>query len=61
MIDIFDVDDEPQEYPYLDPTLAPNQRPKWAQNLIEETRNSVGDPDDRRRTRSQYQDENLAL
>ena len=35
-----------------DPTPIPNQKPKWAQKLIEVVRNVVRDPDDRRRTRS---------
>ena len=54
-----DIEIEPQENP--DPTPIPNQRPKWAQNLIEATLNVVGDPDDRRRTRSQYQNEHVSL
>ena len=47
-----DVENEPQVDPDPDPTPAPNRRPKWAQNLIEVARNSVGDPYYRRRTRS---------
>ena len=45
-------DIESQEDQDLDPTTIPNQRPKWAQNLIEAFEDIVGDPDDRRRTRS---------
>ena len=45
-----DIDIESQEDPYLDPSPIPKQRPKWAQNLIEVTRNNAGNPDDRRRT-----------
>ena len=52
-----DVEYEDQAVP--EPTLAPNPRPKWAQKLIEVARNIVGDPSNRRRTRSQFQDENL--
>ena len=54
-----DVEYEDQAVP--EPTLAPNPRPKWAEKLIEAAGNNVGDPSDQRRTRSQFQDENLAL
>ena len=54
-----DIENEPHKDP--DPTPYLNQRPKWAQNLIESARNKVRDPEDRIITRSQYQDENLAL
>ena len=47
-----DIDIEPQEDldPY--PASIPNQKPKWAQKLIEAPRNVVGDRGYRRRTRS---------
>ena len=56
-----DVENELQVDLDLDTILAPNKRPKWAQNLIEVAQNIVGDPDDRRRTRSQYHNEHVAL
>ena len=56
-----DLDIENEDQEDLDPTLAPNPRPKWAQKLIEAIGNNVGDPSSRRRTISQFQDENLAL
>ena len=48
----FDIEIGTQENldPY--PKPIPNQKPKWAQNLIKSPRNVVGDPYDRRRTRS---------
>ena len=56
-----DIEIESQEDldPYLTP--IPNHMPKWAQNIIEANGNIVGDPDDRRRTRSQYHNEHVAL
>ena len=56
-----DIDIESQEYPNRDPNSIPNQRLKWAQNLIEAIGNVAGDPYDRRRTRSQYHNEHVAL
>ena len=56
-----DIDIVPQDYLNLDSTPIPNQKPKWAQNLIEAVKNVDGNPDDRRRTRSQYQNEHVAL
>ena len=57
------IEDEPQEI--LDPNLASikNQRPnpRWAQNLIDAARNGAGNLEDRRRTRSQYQNEHVSL
>ena len=53
----YDVDIEDKIYL----THVPNPRSKWDQKLIEVVGNNVGDPIDRRRTRSQFQDENLAL
>ena len=49
-----DIEIIPQDDLDQDPTLISNQKPKLVENLIETTRNVVGDPDDRRRTRSQY-------
>ena len=45
----------------LDPYPIPNQKPKWVENLIEENGNVVGYTNDRRRMRSQYQNEHVAL
>ena len=56
-----DNDIESQEYPDLGPTNFQNQRPKWAQNLIEAAGNVAVDLDDKRRTRSQYQNEHVTL
>ena len=49
-----DIDIVPQDDLDPDPSPIPNQNPKWDENLIEETENVTGDPDDRRRMRSQY-------
>ena len=56
-----DIENEPQEYPnpYLAPTC--NQRPKLAEKLIEATKNSARDLDDRIRTRPRYQNEHVTL
>ena len=45
-----DIEVVPQEKldPY--PTPIPNQRPKWAKNIIEAVGNGAGNPDDRRKT-----------
>ena len=45
----------------LDPVPTPNPRPKWAQNGIEVIGNMNGESSDKRRTRSQFQNESLAL
>ena len=49
----------------IDPNMVPipNQNPKttWAQKLIDAAGSGFGDPEDRRRTRSQYQNEHAAL
>ena len=45
----------------LDPTPISNQMPKWAKKLIEAVGNDVGDPDDRIKARSRYQNEYVAL
>ena len=57
------IEAEPHEILDLDPTPIPNQRPKprWAQKLIDATRDGVGNPKDRRATRSWYQNEHVAL
>ena len=49
---IFDIEVVPQENLDPDPTLIPNQRPKWAKKLIEATGNVDGNPYEIRRTRS---------
>ena len=53
-----DIEIEPQEDLDPNPAPIPKQRNKWAQNLIG---NVVGDSDDIRRTRSQYQNEHVTL
>ena len=56
------IEIEPQEDLDRDPTLIPNQRPKWAQNIIEAVGNVAENQDEyRRRTSSQYQNEHVAL
>ena len=57
------IDNEivPQDGPYLDLDPIPNQKPKWAENLIEAAGNDFGDPDDRTKMSSQYQNEYVAL
>ena len=49
-----DIDIVPQNDPYPSPSPILNQNPKWVEKLIKVAGNFVGDPDDRRRTRSQY-------
>ena len=58
---VFGIEDEVQSYSnsYLVPT--PNPRPKWAQKVIEASRNMVGDSPHKTRTKSQFQYESLAL
>ena len=56
-----DIEIIPQDDLGLDPNPIMNHKPKWAQNIIEVVGNGVGNPDDRRRTRSQYQNEHVAL
>ena len=56
-----DIEIESQEDPNLDPIPIANKRPKWDQKLIKATGNITGDLDDKRRTRSQYQNEHVAL
>ena len=56
------IDTESQEILDLDPPI-PNQKPKpiWAQKLLDVAGIGVGVPEDKRRTRSQYQNEHVAL
>ena len=56
-----DIDIVPQDDldPYPSPIL--NQKPKCIENLIEVARNDDGDTYDRRKTRSQYHNEYVAL
>ena len=56
-----DIEIVPQDDLDLDPTPIPNQKPKWVEKLIEAAGNVAGDLNDRRRTRSQYQNEHVAL
>ena len=46
------IEAEPHEILDPDPTPIPNQRPKprWAQNLIDATRDGARNPEDKRRT-----------
>ena len=44
-----------------DPASTSFQQPKWAKQLIEAVVDGVGDPYDKRRTRSQYQKESVVL
>ena len=75
MLHVLDTDEEDQNqhdlsiedksHEILDPnqTTIPNQRPKprWAQTLIVVARDGAGNPEDRRRTRSQYHNEHVSL
>ena len=75
LLHVSDSDEEDQYQHYLgievephdildpDPTSIPNQRPKtrWAQNIIVATGDGAGNIEDRRRTRSQYQNEHVSL
>ena len=49
----------------LDPNLVPipnqNPKPRWAQKLLDAAGSGAGVPEDRRRTRSQYQNEHATL
>ena len=64
-------EDEEQNQHYLDIEIVPqddpnpapilNQKTKWDENIIEAARSDAGDPDDRRKMRSQYQNEYVAL
>ena len=56
-----DIDIVPQYDLDPDPTLIPNQKPKWDENIIEAAGNHVGDPDDRRKMRSQCKNEYVAF
>ena len=56
-----DIEIVPQDYLGSNPAPIPNQKPKWPENLIEAAGNVVGDPDDRKRMRPQYQNEHVAL
>ena len=55
------IDIVPQDDLDPNPSRILNQKPKWAQNLIEATRNGVGNPYDRRRMRSWYHKEHVSL
>ena len=56
-----DIKIVPQDDLDPNPTPIPNQKPKWTKKIIEGVGNFVGDPDDRRRMRSQYQNEYVLL
>ena len=55
------IEDEVQIDPDPNPDPTPNPRTKWAQKVIEVARNMAEDSYEKRRTRSQFQDESLAL
>ena len=57
------IETESQEILDPDPVPIPNQNPKpiWAQKFIDAVGNDAGDPEDRRRTRSHYQNEHVEL
>ena len=57
------IETESQEILDPDPIPIPNQNPKprWAQKLLDAAGSGVGVPEDKRRTRSQYQNEHVAL
>ena len=56
-----DIEIAPHENLDSDPYPTPNQwpKPKWAQKLIEAVGDGAGNPEDRRRTWSQYQNEHV--
>ena len=56
-----DIEIVPQYYLDPDPSPIPNHKSKWDEKLIEAAGNVAGDLNDRRRTRSQYQNEHVAL
>ena len=56
-----DIEFTPQENLDIYMTSIPSQQPKWAQKLSKAAREVVGNPDDRRRMRSQYHNEYVAL
>ena len=57
------IDTESQEILDPDPVPIPNQKPKprWAQNLLDAAGSGAGVPEEKIRTRSQYQNEHAAL
>ena len=56
-----DIKIVPQDDLDPDPAPIPNQKPKWAKNLIKAAGNDIGDPNDRRKKRSQYQSDYVPL
>ena len=58
---VFGIKDEVQSNLDPDPVPTPNPRPKWAQKVIEDVGNVTVQSSDKRRTRSQFQNESLAL
>ena len=57
------IEVEPHEILDPDPTTIPNQRPKsrWDKNIIASSRDGARNREDIRRTRSQFQNEHVAL
>ena len=57
------IETKSQEILDPDPVLIPNQnlKPRWDKNLLDATGSGAGDPEDIRRTRSQYENEHAAL
>ena len=56
----FDIEFTPQRDLDLDPTSTSSYQLKWSQHLIEVAGDGAGDPDDKKRMRSQCQKENVA-
>ena len=57
------IEAEPHDILDPDPVSIPNQRPnpRWAQNLIDAAGDGAGNPKDKRRNRSQYQNEHVSI
>ena len=57
------IETESQEILDPDPVPIPNQKPKprWSQKLLDATGSGAGVLKDKRRTRSQYRNEHVAL
>ena len=57
------IEAKPHEILDPDPTSIPNRKPnpRWDQKLIATAGDGAGNPEDRRRTRSQYRNDNVSL
>ena len=58
---VYEIEDEVHSDPNPNPVPTPNPRPKWAKKVFEVAGNMTGEPYDMRRTRYQFQKNNLAL